>query len=344
MNKYDHTYVILPTLNPNEEIMEPFLQQLKKIFNKIVIVNDGSKEEFNNYFNHLKKDYIVLEHYINLGKGRAIKTATNYILNNYPDCEVIVTADSDGQHQPEDILKCVQASYKKPHYLILGSRQFKQDNVPFKSRYGNIITRNVFRMFIGLNITDTQTGLRAMSKEVAIKFLDTKGERYEYETNTLIECKTKDIPIQEVKITTIYLNDNAASHFNPLKDSLSIYKLFFKYIFTSLSASVIDILLFAILVMILNQHLLLATIIARIISASYNFLVNAKLVFKKMNKASLIKYITLVFTQMFVSGFSVSYICHNLNSSSVGTKIIVDLIIFVANFIIQREWVFKNKR
>ena len=67
-----------------------------------------------------------------------------------------------------------------------------------------------------------------MSPEVAKKFLATTGERFEYETNTLIECKEQEIPIVEETIETIYIDNNSESHFNPIKDSIRIYKLMLK--------------------------------------------------------------------------------------------------------------------
>lgn len=345
----NNVFVVLPTLNPNEKIMNDFLKKLKKEFNNIVVVNDGSDEKYDKYFELLKKDnIIVLKHFINLGKGRGLKTATNYILNNYSKCDVIVTADSDGQHSVQDIKKCAEASLLNPKKYILGVRNFDQSNVPTKSKFGNKITRNVFKIFIGLHITDTQTGLRAMSRWLAPKFLETKGERYEYETNTLIECKTKDIMIKEVPIETIYIDNNSESHFNPVKDSIIIYKLFVKYILASLSSTLLDILLFSFLLTIfnkttLNYSIVLSTIIARIISCLYNYKINAKLVFKKINKTSLVKYFILVGVQMFVSAIAVNYLCTNVFSvNPVGIKLVVDLIIFIANFFIQREFVFKK--
>ena len=198
--------VVIPTLNPNEKIMSEFMDKLVKSFKNIVVVNDGSRDSYEKYFKSFEKQgIVVLKHHINYGKGRALKTALNYILNEYKDIKAIITADSDGQHSPEDIEKVAEKTKKNPDAYVLGSRNFKQDNVPFKSRYGNIITRNVFKIFVGLNITDTQTGLRGMSPEVAKKFLATTGERFEYETNTLIECKEKDIPIVEETIKTIYI-------------------------------------------------------------------------------------------------------------------------------------------
>jgi len=347
--KNNDVVVVIPTLNPNEKIMSEFMDKLTKSFKNIIIVNDGSRDSYEKYFSDYEKKGIkVLKHHINYGKGRALKTALNYILNEYKDIKAIVTADSDGQHSPEDILKVANKTKKHPKAYVLGSRNFKQSNVPFKSRYGNIITRNIFKIFIGIKITDTQTGLRGMSPEVAKKFLATTGERFEYETNTLIECKEQEIPIVEETIETIYIDNNSESHFNPIKDSIRIYKLFIKYILSAVSSFIVDILLFALFMHILPDNIkyriITCTIIARVISSLYNYFVNSKLVFKKAGHNAIIKYFILVIVQMFASGILVDTLSKNVFTfNPTLVKVIVDSVIFVVNFFIQREWVFKKK-
>lgn len=338
-------YVLVPSYKPDEKIMDTFIKELKKTFKNIIIVNDGSGDEYDDYFDKYKDNTFFINHNINQGKGRAIKTAFNFLLNEHPDFKAVVTADCDGQHSIEDIKKCAEKVLKNPKALVIGARDFDQDDVPKKSKFGNKITRNVFKMFVGLNITDTQTGLRGFSNETAKIFLKTKGERYEYETNMLLDCKELDINIIEVKIKTIYINDNKTSHFNPIKDSISIYKLFVKYIVGALSSFLLDIILFSIIISLFDDiNILIATIIARVVSSIYNFSINKKLIFKKSTKSSIFKYFILVIIQMFVSGLSVSYLSNLLtNIPSVIIKIIIDSIIFVINFVVQREWVFKKK-
>lgn len=348
--KNKEVFVIVPTLNPNIKIMDKFIDELKNTFSNIVVINDGCEKKYDKYFETLEKEkIIVLKHVVNLGKGRAIKGATNYIFNKYDDCKVIVTADCDGQHTVKDILNCGQVALKNPDSLVIGVRDFKKSIVPWKSRCGNVITRNIFKIFIGLNISDTQTGLRAMSKKIALKFMNVGGERYEFETNTLIDCKIDDIKIIEEKIDTIYLDNNKESHFNPVKDSIMIYKLFAKYLFSAGSSFILDILLFTLFFKLLknndiNNYILLGTILARIISSLYNYLINKKLVFKKFSSSSLIKYFVLVVIQMFVSGLLVNYVSLLMSFiTPVIIKIVIDVFIFIINFIIEREWVFKNK-
>lgn len=246
--------VVIPAYKPEEKIMQEFMSKLQNEFKNIVILDDGSGEEYNDFFKSYEdKGFTVLRHFVNLGKGRAIKNAFNYILNTYPDVVGCVTADCDGQHSVADIKKCAKALQKNPDKLIIGARNFDLEQVPFKSRYGNKITRTMFSAFVGIKITDTQTGLRAFGRNTMASFLGITGERYEYETNMLIACKEKDILIEEVSIKTIYINQNETSHFHPIRDSFLIYKLFFKYIIVSVSSFLFDILLFTILLKLLPE-------------------------------------------------------------------------------------------
>ncbi len=333
--------VLIPAYNPNIDIMNEFLGKLKASFQNIVIVNDGSSSQYSLFFAKLSTEYPTINHYKNLGKGRALKTGINYILNNYPNIKAIITADCDGQHTVKDIKKCYHKWQKSKSSLILGCRDFTNEKVPLKSRYGNKITKDIFMLFTGLKISDTQTGLRVIPKEVSSIILDVKGERYEYETNVLLETKKLDIPIVEEKISTIYINNNKESHFNPIKDSIEIYKLFIKYIISSLSSFALDIILFTIFIKLTNK-IITSSIISRIISSIYNYLINKNLIFKKNNDKTLLKYYTLVIIQLTISATITKLLNNYITLNIVIIKIIVDIFIFIINFIIQREIIFKK--
>lgn len=237
--------ILIPVYDPNEKIMQEFLEKLEKKFKNIVFIDDGCSQKYQKYLESLKEKYPVLKHHINLGKGRGIKNGLNYILNNYPKVKAIVTADCDGQHSPKDIQKVAEMTMNNENSLILGVRDFNNTSVPFKSRYGNILTKNIMYNLLGMKISDTQTGLRGMSPSVAQKLLEVEGEKYEYETNVLINCEEKNTPIKEVVIDTIYIDDNATSHFNPVQDSYRIYKLFTKYLLVVLLAYLIETITFS---------------------------------------------------------------------------------------------------
>lgn len=336
-------FIIVPTLNPNKKVFLNFLKKLKEKTNNILVYNDGSRKEYDEFFTSLEKmNIIVLKHHINLGKGRAMKDAFNYLLVKYPNLKGAVTADSDGQHSVDDILKVQKEILNNPNSLILGCRNFNSENVPKRNRFGNKITCQVFKLFVGLKISDTQTGLRGYPKKVMEKLMDVKGERFEYETNMLIETLNKNIPIKEVSIETIYIEEEYETHFNPIKDSIAIYKLFIKYIFASVSSFILDILLFSMFTKIIkvNNSIFISTVIARIISSIYNYVINSRLVFKKKNNESFIKYALLVIIQMFISAYGVQKLFNILKINAVVLKICVDVIIFMVNFVIQRKFIF----
>lgn len=355
MFKVTEVPIIIPSLEPDERLLV-FLKELKQAgFEDIVLVNDGSSSKYDRYFIEAEKKYEckVLNHAINLGKGRALKTAFNYILNrNKNSCvELIgcVTADSDGQHTPEAVQKCIAALYKQPNNLVLGSRNFDDETVPWKSQFGNKLTRLMFKLFVGLKITDTQTGLRAIPKAFMLEQLKTEGERFEYETNMLIEAKKSNIDITEVPIETIYdSKDNHTTHFDPIRDSLKIYKIFGKFIFSSLSSCVIDLVLFAFFVWLLKPwvvyHIIVATCLARVISAVYNYLINHSLVFdsKASHKRAATKYFILAVIQMGCSALLVNGLFGLLQINETLIKICVDSCLFFISFFIQREIVYKN--
>lgn len=343
----DNIFIVVPTLDPDEVIMQKFIDELSAEFKNILVVNDGSKSIYDKFFKSLEKKGIkVIKHCKNFGKGRALKSSFNYLLNEYPEVIGVVTCDCDGQHSVKDIKKCAKELLKGKDDLILGVRDFDLDYVPEKSKYGNKITRNIFKVFIGLEISDTQTGLRGISKNLMLDFSDLSGERYEYETNMLIACKLHNIKIDEVNIETIYLNSNVNSHFNPLKDSILIYRLFMRYFTASFSSFLLDILLFSAIFGILqiDSKILAATIMARIVSSIYNYIINSNLVFKDMSIKSLIKYYLLVIFIMFVSGCFVTYLYNLLHISVFFIKIVVDTLIWVINLVVQREFVFKGEK
>ena len=222
--------LIIPSLNPDQKLIEYVKEVIKMGFKNIIIVNDGSKE-YDRYFNELSKydECIVLKHATNLGKGRALKTAFQYYLNKFNDFTGVVTADSDGQHSLKDTLKVTNEI--TDNSLVLGTRNFNEKQVPFKSRYGNKITTFIFKTLYGKKINDTQTGLRGLSNDFIKQSLNLKGERFEYEINMLIEAVISKTEIKEVIIKTIYIEDNKSSHFNPIKDSIKIYKVMFSEFF-----------------------------------------------------------------------------------------------------------------
>lgn len=183
-----NVHVLIPTYNPTERIIEVVRSLISAGFERLIIVDDGSRPECSSIFAALAEmpQCTLLHHDVNRGKGRGLKTGFAYILEHMPECCGVVTTDDDGQHSPEDILRCAE-KMEQSGRAVLGARDFTGDDVPPRSRFGNNCTRFVFRALCGIRITDTQTGLRALPVSYLPALAKLSGERFEYETNMLLE-------------------------------------------------------------------------------------------------------------------------------------------------------------
>lgn len=344
--------VIIPAYEPDHKLIA-LLEHLKESgFENVIVVDDGSEGEgYQTLFRQAQEmGAVVLHHAVNQGKGRALKTAFHYCLFYFPDALGCVTIDSDGQHALKDMTACMEALAQSPESLILGVRDFNQAGVPARSAFGNKVTSRVMKLLAGLSVSDTQTGLRAIPAAFMKELLFEKGERFEFETNMLLAAKESGRNIVEVPIETIYLEENKSSHFHPIKDSFKIYVIFFKFIVSSLSSSVVDLVLFSLFLILLEErsfgrfsYIMMATIMARILSAGYNFIINYKVVFKSRNKAgwAALKYACLAVFIMFASGFLVERLYGIFHFPEVLIKVPVDVLLFLVSFWIQREFVYK---
>lgn len=240
--------VIIPCFNPPLKVVEYVQKLLSNGIDKILIVNDGSGEEYSPTFDNLKNidKVTVLTHNVNLGKGRALKTALRYIRDEIKVPLVIATCDCDGQHLVEDVVNCLKYAEKNLYYFVLGVRNFNDKVVPFRSRFGNKATSKFFKKLYGVYLKDTQTGLRAFSTEFLNTLIYTKGNRFEYEMNVLVNLVKKKHRIMEVPIATVYngKDNETHSHFSTVKDSVKVWGVLirrakWKFIFNILTCLLI---------------------------------------------------------------------------------------------------------
>lgn len=350
--------IVLPSLNPDEKLNMVVDGLLEAGFTDIVIVNDGSDEQHMEPFQKADshKEVTLLTHEVNKGKGRALKTAFSYVIENRTGTAGVVTVDGDNQHTAHDIKACADKMIEQKDKVILGCRDFSKENVPFKSRFGNNSTSMVFGLFCGIKISDTQTGLRAIPYQYLPLMCETEGERFEYETEMLFAFKKNHIEFLEVPIDTVYIEENASTHFNPIKDSLKIYRIIFKFLFKySLSAGVsclIDYGLFTLLVFLMGStverawRLFIATVCARVVSSLFNYTVNNKAVFQSdvPIRKSVTKYYALCVVQTGLSYglvYLFSSLCGAGSVFEVVLKPLVDIVLFMLSFQIQQKWVFR---
>lgn len=323
-------YIIIPAYEPDKrliQVVQDITIKLPKA--RIIVVNDGSGPGYNDYYDETAFiGATVLTHPINKGKGAALKTAFAHIQE-----EVV------GQHLIKDIIRVAKATEENPSHLVLGARAFV-GKVPARSRFGNKVTAGLFRLVTGQKVTDTQTGLRGMSTDLIPWLLNLDGNRFEYEFNMLLEAKKSGHQISEVPIETVYLEENKSSHFRPIRDSIRIYSPFLKFSGTAVLASVIDatalFVLFA-----LTKNLLLSVVLARVISASSQCLLNANVVFNPTSSLfrSSVRYFMLVLVLLACNYFLLSSLVA-IGLGLVLAKLVTETLLFLVSYRVQHNVVF----
>ena len=343
----DRVPIIIPAYEPSSRLLELCESLLSMGMPDVIIVDDGSDGEYRQIFDEIKNKYhfTILRHAINQGKGRALKTAYNYILSECPDIVGVVTADSDGQHTVEDIKRIIDALVANPERMILGCRVFDGEDIPWKSRFGNKVTSKVFRYLCGIKLSDTQTGLRGIPKSLAEKSLLIKGERFDYETNVLLNSND-EYEFMEIPIETVYESKkDHKTHFDPLKDSLMIYRLIISYTLSSLLSVVIDFTIFTLL-MKSGSNVWLATAVGRLGSTITNFTINRKVVFKAEGNIfrQLFGYLLLVLVSGTTSALLINLLSKLFAGYTIIWKALVESFLFFFNYYIQRSFVFSKKK
>ena len=339
------TALIVPAYRPTKDMI-PMLERFVASPEFVpVVVNDGSGPEYAAIFERVPEGCVLLDHGVNKGKGAALKTAIGYVLNSLPECDLAVTADADGQHRYEDIRMVVDSARKHPGTLVLGSRAF-DGKVPFKSKFGNGITREVFAIASGVKIRDTQTGLRAFDRACMEKFLEIPGERYEYEINMLLYAAREGIAMREETIQTIYIDDNSASSFHPIRDSFKIYACILKFAASSMLAFVIDAVMVLLMMRITGGQARLSQTVARIVSATVNFIVKKKVVYQSKQDwlPELVKYTLLAIVNLIINLLVVKPLSDLMAGRFFLAYLIVQVIMYALNFVLQGKLVYNRKK
>jgi len=328
--------VVIPAYEPDVGL-ESLVRDLANEF-PVLIVDDGSGGAYAGIFRSAEEmGAVVLRHDVNRGKGAALKTAFRYLLANGAPTHA-VTADADGQHSVQDIFSIASALSQFPDMLILGSRDVSR--MPPRSRLGNTITRTVFRLFTGLAISDTQTGLRGIPASLLERMTTVPGDRYEYEMNVLLTLKKWGVACKEIPIRTIYLNGNRSSHFHPVRDGLRVFSRLFRYALASLGCTALDYGLYCLLLPILRPAWSYAA--ARVCSACVNYQVVRRMVFHTDPSARSALFYALLAIFSMAAGAAGTAGLSALSVNSILAKLVLDTLLFAFNYLVQKKLIFRR--
>jgi putative flippase GtrA len=349
--------VVIPAYKPDERLWRLATEVLTQGY-RLIVVDDGGGDAYSPIFDGLDPRTIILRHPENRGKGAAIKTALAHlqtITEDFAPAEppLVGIMDADGQHLTSDMARVFEGASENPNKLTLGVRVVGKE-MPFRSRFGNSITRSVFRFLTGAKVSDTQTGLRAFSVSLIPEMLAVEGDRYEYEMAVLTRMAHRHIGFHEVPIATLYEDrENSTSHFHVIRDSVRIYATLLKFAGSSLISFLVDYGLFNLFVFLLSlvalpfvetYYLVIANVSARIFSGCVNYYLNCRYVFgRKPTWRSAGQYFLLALLVLAVNT-GVLYLWNMIPGMPVAIcKLLTEICVFFGNYVVQKKIIFKKK-
>ena len=349
--------VIIPAYRPDERLWRLATEVLERGY-RLIVVDDGGGADYLPIFEGLDPRTIILRHPENRGKGAAIKTGLAHLQTltegfNPAEPPLVGIMDADGQHLTSDMARVFEGAAANPDKLTLGVRVVGKE-MPFRSRFGNGITRAVFRMLTGAKVSDTQTGLRAFSVALIPEMLGVEGDRYEYEMAVLTRMAHRRIGFHEVSIATLYEDrQNSTSHFRVVRDSVRIYATLLKFAGSSFISFLVDYGLFNLFVFLASlialpwadtYDILAANIAARVFSGCVNYYLNCRYVFgRKPSWKSAGEYLLLALLVLAVNS-GVLYLWDLIPGMPVAIcKLLTEICVFFGNYVVQKKIIFKKK-
>lgn len=196
--------LVIPAYN-EEKVIASVIKDLQKAMSdknydfKIAVVDDGSKDKTADVAE--KTGVHVIRHILNTGTGGSTATGLSYAQQN--DFDLAVTLDADGQHDPEDVIKGIEIMSKGGADLLIGSRLMNPAGMSRVKVIGNKGLSLITYLLFGINVTDSQSGLRVFSRK-ALDQLKWKTSGFEFCSEMLWRAKQQGLRIKEYPIKAIY--------------------------------------------------------------------------------------------------------------------------------------------
>lgn len=295
--------VLIPAYEPDGELIK-IAKAIKNEGFSLLVVDDGSGEKYADIFSAVKEYGTVVTLEKNCGKGAALKAGMRYIKEKLPECERFITCDADGQHRVEDVVR-VNERLHLGEKFVLTIRQ-RKNKIPLRSKIGNNLSRFVYALLTNRYLSDNQSGLRGFDRCHIDWMINVEKNNYDYEMNVLYYAAKMGLKISTLPIDAIYIGNNESSHFNPIKDTVKIYKSLFalaRGTFFAFAASEILVLLISIFLGFKYLNITLPGVGA--ISYLICILLNNYVFFKNIPKYDY--WATLVFTV--ISYFIYTLLC-----------------------------------
>jgi glycosyltransferase involved in cell wall biosynthesis len=219
----ERVIALIPAFNEAARVGE-VVKRTIPLVSQVVVVDDGSADNTAEVAS--AAGATVLRHEQNRGKGAAIVTALEFFAKS--DAEFAVFLDADGQHDPEEIPKFVEAACAMSADIVVGTRMTETRDMPVVRKLTNQFTSWITSKLARQTIPDSQCGFRLIRRSV-LPHAQLSSSRFETETEMLIQASRAGHKITNVPIRTIYGSAARASHIHPLRDTVRFFKLVGKY-------------------------------------------------------------------------------------------------------------------
>jgi glycosyltransferase involved in cell wall biosynthesis len=225
MLELDKICVLIPAYNA-EQTLGSVLEKVRPLGMDTIVVNDGSGDETKRVA--LEYGALLLEHSSNLGKGTALRTGFQYVLQK--GYQVLITLDADGQHDPFEIPSLLRIFQSVKPDILIASRAGEFGQMTFLRRFWNRLAARAVARLCHSDITDSQSGFRLIRTEILREIpLLTSG--YETELELLLKACKKDFNVLSVPLIHPKVDGTAFSHFKPVADTWKGCKLFLRILF-----------------------------------------------------------------------------------------------------------------
>ena len=346
--------ILIPAYNPPEDLLAYLYKLRQHGFADFILVDDGSSPARKAVFEQVEQmGCVVIKNPDKQGKGNALKAGFAYYLeHDRGKFDGIITLSANVRfpvESVEHVAEGLQKEQKNGTYgLVLGSRNFSDAGLPRASRFGSKISRFISNVLLGIHLKDCMTGLRGIPDTQVELCLGIPGSGYEYETSMVLQFE--NIGYREVEARTLPAPSGAERVYRRGRDTfyivLTMMKRFLMFTAVSFSVSIFDIFLF----WVFTEHvftempfrIIWSTILARIISATVNYIVNRRVVFQtnEDRRKSATQFLVLSIAQCLTSALLV-YLLEKISSgNAVGLKVLVDVMLFFVNYKVQQKFIF----
>ena len=203
-----------------EKHIQDIARRTRRQLDQVLVVDDGSTDDTE--FEARAADVEVVKHFVNQGKGAAIKTGLQ-ILGARASVEYVLILDGDGQHLPEEIPAFIEAANETHAAMLVGNRMSDTRAMPFVRKMTNRFMSAQISEVCGQPIPDTQCGFRMFHRDLAAALCETESSKYDFETEMLVIAARRGGAIAAVPVSTVYGDEISKIH--PLRDTIRFFQL-----------------------------------------------------------------------------------------------------------------------